>query len=339
MTASVGRILGAGLAAAAIAVAVPGDARAQETFSVEILNNLKPAAGAEVLFLLDRGKVPLGRTDDDGRLEVPTDLVGEGREVVAYEIECDDEIVVVFVLAEEVERFEEECELRRRENPECECRRIGAFLWGDDVVIDVGRGTITSGDGGAPQPDGDGVIGGLTLGLNFDLRQMYNLEDVAAQADGVTAADATGFAPGFNVQVEVPLFDGMISLGVNAGWSSMETETTTSGGVQMGDLTYYELGGTVRVGPRTTTGLRPYGMFGLFRAWNKGDFELTGLSEHRVHKTRRDGLGAGVDYLGEGPLGLRAEAMLSSTFEDDDADDHVRWSLGLVYRPFAPRFR
>jgi hypothetical protein len=65
--------------------------------------------------------------------------------------------------------------------------------------------------------------------------------------------------------------------------------------------------------------------------WNDGDFELDGLSESREHSTWRPGFGGGILYPFHPRIAIRAEGKYSTTFEDNDADDHIRWKLGVMF--------
>lgn len=324
-------VVGGLVPALALAFGV-GTAQAQD-FDIGIVNEGKAAEGVEVLLFVNSGKVDLGTTGQDGLVRVPdrSDLAA-GTPVDVYEIECDGEVVIVIVGPGEQAALEEECERRRRENPNCTCRRIGGFLWGDDVTIDVATGTVTQ----AVTADdiGSTGIGNFTLGVAFDLRQMYNLDDVAAQGDGATDASATGWAPGFQLSAEYR-FGGMLSLGIDGAYSRMETEMTFPQGRQTGDLDYYELGGSARLGPPQQGPVWPYVVLALHRTWNHADFTLGGITDHRLHKTRRDGLGLGLDYRATPRVGFRFEGLYSTTLEDDDADEHVRWKFGLLYSPTA----
>lgn len=333
MTSSIRRALGVAALLSAGILVPASVTSAQPAFDLELLNQGKAVPNAQVLFLVDEGKIPLGTTAADGTLEVPMDLldVGKGQEVIAFEIVCDGEIAIVFVLADEVERFEEECELRRRENPECECRRIGAFVWGEGPVrIDVGDRVVQQ-----EAPIGIGGPGGLVLGAGVDFRHMLRLEDVVGQVPGTSGHEATTFAPGIELLAEYELWDGRVGVGLEAGWSPMDVSYRVDGGMQTGEIDYYEIGATARIGPRIGPSFRPYLALGLFRAWNKADFSFDAARESRDHVTRRDGIGAGFDYWPGERWGARFEGLYSSTFEDDDADEHVRWKLGLLYRPFG----
>lgn len=314
----------------AVILAAPARLRAQD-FDLELVDAGKPVPNAEVLLLANAADIPLGTTDASGHLTVANRAdIPRGTPVDVYEIECDGETVVVIVFPEDVALLEEECERRRRENPNCTCRRIGGFLWGDDVTIDVGTGTVSQTTAGTSS-----ALSGLSLGATFDLRQMLNLEDVVGLVPGGSDESATSWAPGFGLNLEYK-FGRMFSLGLEGGYSSMDTELRFPEGLQAGDLRYYELGGTVKVGlPDDGQRIWPYLTFGLYRTWNKADFTLGNQTEDVLHKTRRDGIGAGFDYRVHPNVDLRLEGLYSSTFEDDDADEHIRWKLGMNYRPFA----
>lgn len=348
---------------AIVVVSPAGTSRAQ-TFDLDILDEGKPASNVEVLALLNQTKVPVGTTDDDGCVEVPVDLadIDEGTPVDVWEIECGDRVVVVLVAPGE--SIDDECARRKRENPDCECEKIGTFSWGQgNVAVDVGMNSVTrSPTEGPPADEPPGEAGrpdaveprgeppqvahppaesdaawwgsGLHFGVGFNGRQMLRLEDVVGLADGASDAEATSFAPGLQLFVEYLLWD-LVGVGFEGGWSPMETEARFGGEIQTGGMDYYELGFTTRIGPRLGDRFRPYAAFGLYRAWNKADFALAGVTDHRVHKTRRDGVGLGFDYWPGSRWGLRTEGLYSSTFEDDDADEHVRWKFGLLYRPFG----
>ena len=115
----------------------------------------------------------------------------------------------------------------------------------------------------------------------------------------------------------------------------MDTEVRFPQGLQTGEIDYYPLGLNAKVGPSTAGRFWPYGTVGWYRSWNKGDFELNGLSDHRVHKTSLVGLGAGFDYDAGPRWALRFEGLYSSTFDDPDADEHIRWkgALPVASRP------
>lgn len=314
----------------ALAIAGAGPAAGQ-TFDLSILDAGKPVADVDIVLLASGGKTTIGTTGADGEAAVPVGLVARGTEMEVYEIECDDEVVVVIVSAAERELLDEECERHREENPDCECRRIGAFVWGGGPVrIDIGERVVQQ-----RRLGGFGGLGGLVVGFGFDGRQMLKLDDVLGLVDGVGEHSATSFAPGVQFFAEYFLW-GMVGLGVEAGWSRMDTEARLPTGVQTGELDYVEIGATARIGPWVGDRFRPYAAFGLFRAWNDAEFELGGATEKRDHVTRRDGLGLGFDYWPGNRWGMRAEGLYSSTFEDDDADEHIRWKLGLMYR-FVPR--
>jgi hypothetical protein len=253
---------------------------------------------------------------------------GKGQMVQAWIKDCQDgKVEVVLTRA----GSDDPCVQQGAQAGEgCRCRRIGPpFVWGGGpVTIDVGLGTATqaSSAGGARW-------GNFSTGIALDILQMINLEDVAREAPGATGASATAWSPGLQLLAELQLLSWLV-VGIGGAYATMDTDVTFPEGVQTGDIRYYELGGNVKIGPPGDRRIRPYLTFGLFRTWNKADFTLAGESEYRLHKTRRDGFGAGLDYWATPRVGFRFEGLYSSTFEDHDADEHIRWKLGLLYRPF-----
>jgi len=117
---------------------------------------------------------------------------------------------------------------------------------------------------------------------------------------------ATSWAPGVQVFGEWQ-YRKILAVGLDLAYSRMETELTFSEGVQTGDLDYYEYGVNAKLGIPTRGRIWPYATLALHRTINKADFELDGLSDHRVHHTRRDGLGAGFDYNAGPNWGVRVD--------------------------------
>jgi len=310
------------LALVAFALATAVESRAQD---LEILDRGKPVAGATVT----AGGQAVGTTDSGGRISFdPNSLnVTKGETVEVWVRDCGDGRVEI-VLARE--GSDDPCGEEGAEAGErCGCRRIGAFVVGDGpVTIDVGTGAVTqTGMGG-----GAATGSSWAVGLGFDLRQMLNLEDVLAEVPGGSDESATSWAPGVQVFGEWQ-YRKILAVGLDLAYSRMETELTFSEGVQTGDLDYYEYGVNAKLGIPTRGRIWPYATLALHRTINKADFELDGLSDHRVHHTRRDGLGAGFDYNAGPNWGVRVEGLYSSTFDDNDADEHIRWKFGVLYRP------
>ncbi|HEY7471929.1 MAG TPA: outer membrane beta-barrel protein [Gemmatimonadota bacterium] len=306
---------------------------------ITVTSNGQPLAGAQISAMINGIKSPLGVTNTAGRVAIDVNALNitKGTEVTIWIKTCEDGTTQVILVpqGEQGECVEEGAQAGER----CGCRRAGTIIWGDGpVTIDVGTGTVTQTGGGG------GTLSGraLLVGLGFDLRQMLNLEDVLGEIPGGSDESATSWAPGFQVLSDWR-FSRFVSLGIAGAYSRMDTEVRFPAGVQTGDLNYYEYGVNAKLlwpGRR----IEPYITFSLDRTINKGDFELvplvgTGLrmNEHRVHHTRRDGIGAGLDYYpgSSSNWGLRFEGLYSSTFDDADADEHIRWKAALLWRAWG----
>jgi hypothetical protein len=311
-----------GPALVALLLVTAAQSRAQD---LEILDRGKPVAGVPVT----AGGQPVGTTSPNGTISFDPNMMNltKGETVEVWVRDCGDGRVEI-VLAPE--GSDDPCiEEGAQAGERCGCRRIGAFIVGDGpVTIDIGNGTVTQASGGGAARTGSSWV----IGLGFDLRQMLNLEDVLAEVPGGSDESATSWAPGAQIFGEYN-YGKLFSLGVDAAYSRMDTEIRFAEGVQTGDLAYYEVGVNAKLGIPTRGRIWPYATVGLYRTWNEGDFERDGLSENRSHATRRDGLGAGFDYDAGPNWGLRFEGLYSSTFEDGDADEHIRWKFGFLYRP------
>jgi hypothetical protein len=295
----------------------------------------QPSAGVSVSAMINGIKQPL-RTETNASGQVTIDVnalnITKGTEVTVWIKTCEDGTTQVILVpeGEQGECVEEGAQAGER----CGCRRAGTIIWGDGpVTIDVGTGTATQVRTGV----GGGLANRWTVGAGFDLRHMYNLDNVLEETGG-TNIDATSWAPGFQVFLDWVIWP-VFSVGIEGAYSKMDTEIRFPEGVQTGDLTYWEYGVNAKLrlpGRR----VEPYITFGLDRTVNKGDFDLVPsvstaprVSDHRVHLTRRDGIGAGLDYYPGSSTnwGLRFEGRYSSTFEDQDADEHIRWKLAFLW--------
>ncbi len=310
-------------------VVMIGAARESLAQPFTVTNNGQPVAGAQVSAMINGIKNPLGTTDSTGQVTIDMNALNitKGTEVTVWIKTCEDGTTQLILVpaGEEGECTEEGAQAGER----CGCKRGGPpIIWGDGpVTIDVGRGSVTQTSMGA-----GAAASSWAFGVGLDVRQMTNLEDVLEQVPGGSDASATGWAPGVQVLGEWR-YRRILGLGIDAGFSRMETELRFPQGVQTGDLDYYEVGVNAKLGIPTTGRVWPYATVALHRTWNKADFEIGGLSDHRVHKTRRDGLGAGLDYYPRPNWGIRLEGLYSSTFEDDDADEHIRWKGALIWSP------
>ncbi|HYO46379.1 MAG TPA: porin family protein [Gemmatimonadota bacterium] len=198
-----------------------------------------------------------------------------------------------------------------------------------EYAINLASGTLAQ---VAARPEADDRADAFVFGVGLDVRQMLKLKDVLEEVGSVaTGTDATELAPGIHGFAEYRWR--AFSLGLEAAYSVMDTEVRFPQGLQTGDLSYYEIGGNVKIAVPLEGPVSPYGTFAILRAWSEADFEIDGLSEHRTHKTKRDGIGAGIDYWRSPHWGLRVEGLYNTTFEDRDAAEHIRWRLAVMYSP------
>jgi hypothetical protein len=334
------------LAAAFALVAGIGTARAQDDFDIALVSGGKPVADVEVLLLASGGKVDLGTSGGNGVVTVPADAtsVPVGTPVDVYLIECDDTVVVVLVTPDEREALEEECERRRRENPDCTCRRIGAFLWGNDVTIDVASGTVISRTMEGESPIGDDGFRPIQIGFGLGYSRWPHL-DRACNLDGVV---------GCELQDDRPMYDAVlewyarprIGLGMEFNYTpGLEVDHTsfeTGAGFPDHNVTDLDVLGVGFLGiVRVPLGLggrhAVFAVFGPMWTVNLGDVRSDYGSLGLVEESRHDpglrlGARAGFDWtFGGGPWGSRFE-IGGMTGEDPDID--TSWFLGwkLLYR-------
>lgn len=310
-------------------VALIGATRESQAQPITVTNNGQPMAGAQVSAMINGIKNPLGTTDSTGQVTIDMNALNitKGTEVTVWIKTCDDGTVQVIMVpvGEDGECAQE----GQQAGEDCGCRRAGTVIWGDGpITVDVGTSRVTqttAGRGAAP------TRSSWVVEFGFDARQMLNLDDVLAEVPGGSDESATSWAPGVQISTDWR-FSKYASLGIEGAYSRMDTELRFPQGVQTADLDYYELGANAKAylpGGR----FQPYVTVSLDRTWNHGDFELDGLSDHRVHKTRRAGIGAGFDSYFSSNWGIRLEGRYSTTFEDHDADEHIRWKGALIWNP------
>ncbi|HEY7471931.1 MAG TPA: outer membrane beta-barrel protein [Gemmatimonadota bacterium] len=205
--------------------------------------------------------------------------------------------------------------------------RVAPSVRPGGYAFDLPAGTVSLVAPPKPPPRGTESI---VFGGGLDVLQMMNLKDVLAEVPGATEPDASTFTPGVHGFVEYTWR--AISLGVDGAYSIMDTEVTFPQGLQTGDLNYLEFGGNVKVAVPLESRAWPYGTVAIHRAWTEADFEIEGLTEQRTHKSTRMGIGAGLDYW-QTHWGLRLEGLYSTNFEENDAADHFRWRVSVMYSP------
>ena len=179
-------------------------------------------------------------------------------------------------------------------------------------------------------PEDDRAKSGFVLGGGVDVFQMIEFESVLEQVS-VGTPNASEFVPALHVFAEYVWR--AISIGGEVGYTVLESEVLFPQGLQRGDLSYFEAGGTLKVRIPIDADVIPYVTASLLGAWIDGDFDLEGLTESRTHETARTALGAGLDYWATPEWGFRLEAAYNTTFEQDDAADHIRYGIGVLYSP------
>lgn len=132
------------------ALLLPGIARplfAQEPVRLSIVEAGGPAPGIGVFVLVEGEPWEVGETDPAGRLPAPADLVGLefGDLVAVREIACRERRSIVMVPPGSP--GDAAC---ATVGPDCDCAPVGAFLWGDDVRIDLSTRSVAAAPGEAP---------------------------------------------------------------------------------------------------------------------------------------------------------------------------------------------
>lgn len=194
------------------------------------------------------------------------------------------------------------------------------------VNIATGRAEAVT----VPTPEDDQVKSGFVLGGGVDVLQMIEFESVLEEVS-VGPPNASEFVPGVHVFAEYVWR--LISIGAEAGYTVLESEVLFPQGLQRGDLSYLEAGGSLKVRIPIDADVIPYVSASLLGAWIDGDFDLEGLTEARTHSTARTALGAGLDYWATPEWGFRLEAAYNTTFEQDDAAEHLRFGASVLFSP------
>lgn len=124
---------------------------AQRPVSVLVEQDGRPAAGVDVRVLVEGEMWEVGVTGRDGRVAAPGDLVGlvPGDLVAVRRIACDT--VTTVLLVPPAELGSATCPVA------CECASLGAFLWGEDIRIDLSGERLAAAPGAerAPPPEAE----------------------------------------------------------------------------------------------------------------------------------------------------------------------------------------
>lgn len=331
------------LAATLALVAGIGTALAQDDFDIAIVSGGKAVADVEVLLLASGGKVDLGTSGGEGVVSVPADATNlpVGAPVDVYLIECDDTVVVVLVTAEERGALEEECERRRRENPDCECRRIGGFLWGDDVTIDIGARTVIQGPStGGPTTDGH-AFADIQLGVIADYSSYYNWEDVGCDQAGIASCSGDTGVPGVGVYLDYRLGDTPFGLNFEAHYAKLELDQAFQPDDDLpigntAEVNSWQFQSALVYSHGFSSRIAWFGRLGYAVLHNDGEFTSTystgPQSESRSNTASQLLVGTGMHF----PVGenwcVRAGVDLTTSFDSGNGDENLRASFGVGYR-------
>ena len=182
----------------------------------------------------------------------------------------------------------------------------------------------------APALETEPPESGFLVGGGIAILQMLELGNVLEQVS-VGTPNASEVVPGVRAFAEYAWR--AISIGAEAGYTVLESEVLFPQGLQRGDLSYLEVGGSLKIRIPIDAPITPFATASVLGAWIDGDFDLEGQVEARTHETMRAGLGGGFDYWGTPKWGFRLEAVYNTTFESDDAADHIRYGIGVLYSP------
>ena len=182
----------------------------------------------------------------------------------------------------------------------------------------------------APELETEAPESGFLFGGGLDVRQMLELFSVLEQVS-VGTPNASEVVPGVHAFAEYVWR--LISVGAEAGYTVLESEVIFPQGLQRGDLSYLEVGGSLKVRFPTGGDFRPFVAASLLGAWIDGDFDLEGVTEARTHEVARAGLGGGFDYWAAPKWGFRLEAIYDTSFEQDDGLDNIRYGFSFLYSP------
>ncbi|HET9333945.1 MAG TPA: outer membrane beta-barrel protein [Gemmatimonadota bacterium] len=182
----------------------------------------------------------------------------------------------------------------------------------------------------APALETERPESGFLVGGGVAILQMLELGNVLEQVS-VGTPNASEVVPGVRAFAEYAWR--AISIGAEAGYTVLESEVIFPQGLQRGDVSYLEVGGSLKIRIPIDAPITPFATASILGAWFDGDFDLEGLVEARTHEAMRAGLGGGFDYWGTPNWGVRLEAVYNTTFEQDDAADHIRYGIGVLYSP------
>jgi hypothetical protein len=171
-----------------------------------------------------------------------------------------------------------------------------------------------------------------------EYRTFPNWKTVSGDDPDVVEHEAGSSAGGLGIHFGLRL--GGLPLWAQAGVyasSGLSTHTTLANGDKIhGNVRDYGVGGGVRLMPFRTdhTAVLLWAMG--YYAQNDGIFEITGgssRSEKRLHSAWTGDYGLGVMRLVDELLGVEIGVSYSGIFDKKNADENLRFRLGLILNP------
>lgn len=335
-------------AAALVAIAtLAAPLHAQRPVSILVEREGLPAAGVDVRVLVGGQMWEVGVTGRDGRVAAPGDLVGlaSGDLVAVRRMTCDARITVLFVPP---------TALADGTCPDgCGCRSLGAFLWGEDIRIDLTGERLGAAPGAerdrpmeaeppAPRPAREDAPGAprWIVGAGGAYAAWPNL-DLGCGGAGVppSSCDLTSDGPMARASVELrPWVDRPLGLAIDAGFApglevhqrfAMAGGAPTENVVETDVLTVAGLA-VARMG----VGERLDAFLGLGVTWAYAHAEATTTFPGELTQTddRGDGRArfggrAGLEWWSIGGWGARLEA---GGLVGDEDDTISGWHAGAL---------
>jgi hypothetical protein len=182
------------------------------------------------------------------------------------------------------------------------------------------------------------VIESKFLEVNGEFRHFINWDKVSGDDPAVTSNVTTPNAWGININLGYEL--GSLPLWVQAGGyysTGLKTDATFEDGEKVhGEVDSYGAGIGARLVPITTARLALYLWAMGYYDWDDGNFDIIDgavRKENRVHRSWTGDYGLGAVYLIEEVLGINFGISYSGIFDKKNADENLRFKIGLLLNP------
>jgi hypothetical protein len=176
-----------------------------------------------------------------------------------------------------------------------------------------------------------------------EYRNFPNWKAVSGDDPAVVAHEAGSSAGGLGLNVGFRL--GGIPLWAQLGGyasSGLSTNTTLANGDHIhGKINDYGVGGGVRVMPYKATRTAMFLWAMGYYDRNDGNFDITDgskRSENRIHSGWIGDYGIGAMYLIDPMIGVEVGISYSGSFDKKNADENLRFRLGMILNPPGANF-